>query len=101
MKMKYDTKTLEGKIAVMERYKEDPEGLYSSHTGWQKHPITSCPTWDWHHWEYNYPASRKRSSAPLNALCPPASALVPWTFETCPKGVVLLKYTIGFGVGIT
>jgi hypothetical protein len=58
MKMKYDTTTIEGKIAVMEHFRKNPEGLMRSLQGyqWQVIPIGHNPSWNWVTYYYNYPA---------------------------------------------
>jgi len=88
MKMKYDTSTLEGKIAVMREFERTGKRpLHNDGLKWRD-TISGSPSWCWGNIDYNYPAE------------PELSVLVPWTFETCPKGVVLLKYAVGFGMGI-
>ncbi len=75
MKMKFATSTLEGKIAVMERYRQGFDrilftDIFSGCGEYKEHPTS--PVWNWKDFDYNYPAEPK---------------LVPWTFETFPRDI--------------
>ena len=79
MKLKYDTSTIEGKIAVMERFREDPAGLLyrgTLYADWAPYGHSGCPRWDWFACNYNYAAE---------------PTLKPWTFETAPRGDCWLR----------
>ncbi len=77
MKLKYDTSTLNGKIAVMQEYERTGKRPMCR-GGLDKNfrPLNTSPFWQWNDLDYNYPAEPK---------------LVQWTFETTPRGVVLLQ----------
>ena len=92
MKMKYDTSTDLGKVEVMQEFlrtKIPPlcKGIHDN----RYCPLLTPPFWQWNDLDYNYPAE------------PEPPKLVPWTFETCPKGVVLLQHngTSGFDLVAT
>lgn len=80
MKMKYDTSTVQGKIAVMAEFEKTYKWPYAISKLQRDEWSQNCePAWDWDGCDYNYPAE------------PEPPKLVPWTFETCPKGVVLVR----------
>lgn len=88
MKTLYDISTIEGKIAVMQRYIEDPAGLLIKRyvtSDWEKFHTrydkknSLPPSWNWVDFTYNYSAPEKKK------------VLKPWNFDNCPKGAVLVK----------
>jgi len=70
MKLKYDTWTTEGKIAVMQRWLREPNGALACNKRNKIWFDIVLPEWDWSQFDYNYPASTK---------------LVPWTMATVPN----------------
>lgn len=81
MKMKYDTNTLEGKIQVMEQYREGFDRILFKKLNFidSYRELQSPPVWNWQINDYNYPAD------------PPRKVLKPWTFETAPKCYTLIR----------
>jgi len=79
MKVKFDTSTVEGKIAVMQEFAKNRGGFWRFLLRDQEWHHISIPSWNWDSFDYNYPAD------------PPRKVLKPWTFETAPKCHVLIK----------
>lgn len=75
--MKYDTSTLNGKIAVMQEYERTGKRPMCKNIAEENYrPLGTPPSWQWNDLDYNYPVE---------------PTLKPWTFETTPKSYMLLK----------
>jgi len=88
-----DTTTIEGKIEVMEAFKKGKLIEYLSRAaGWEK---VLTPSWNWDRYDYRiHPddlnafkiGDRVRVNCPGHSL----HKYIPWTYETCPLGAVVV-----------
>jgi hypothetical protein len=84
MKLKYDTSTVGGKLDVYKEFlttEKAPLFKYKSEKEWSELE-SGRPSWDWNRLDYNYAE-------------PEVPEIIPWTYKTCPKAPMALKWPTG------